>query len=328
MIHLEKIRRFGAVSSASLLSSILVVKSEGKAAKSSSTTESSTNLFYGECLERQICHPLVPYPAWNYAWDLREPIQSGENQHRLKTRHIILIRHGQYEQDPAEDHQRVLTELGRRQAEYTGKRLAEMLSGPNLRYMVAGQDVDECAGPIRIKAIHTSGMKRAQETASIIAAQLEPLQKSITLTEPDVMLNEALPSPIIPMRHDVGTIEEIAKEVDENHDRIELAFRKFFHRDDGKDDNQSNESDSHRHEFELIVCHANIIRYFLLRALQLPPEAWLRFSLFNCSITYLTIQPDGRVTVRLVGDTGHIPYHETTFGSSFGYNWKTPTVKK
>jgi serine/threonine-protein phosphatase PGAM5 len=327
MVHSESIRKLGAVLSASLSSSVFVVKSEG-VKNCSSTTESSAKLFYGECLERQICHPIVPYPAWNYAWDLREPMKSGEKKHQLKTRHIILIRHGQYEQEAAEDCQRVLTELGRRQAEYTGKRIAEMMSVPDLRNIAAGQDVDECAGPIRIKAIHTSGMKRAQETASIIAAHLEPLQKSITLTEPDAMLNEALPSPIIPMRHDVGTIEEIAKEVDENHDRIELAFRKFFHRDDGNDENQPNESESHHHEFELIVCHANIIRYFLLRALQLPPEAWLRFSLFNCSITYLTIQPDGRVTVRLVGDTGHIPYHETTFGSSYGYNWKTPTVKR
>ena len=29
--------------------------------------------------------------------------------------------------------------------------------------------------------------------------------------------------------------------------------------------------------------------------LQLPPEAWLRLSTFNCSLTILTIRPSGSV---------------------------------
>jgi len=36
---------------------------------------------------------------------------------------------------------------------------------------------------------------------------------------------------------------------------------------------------------ELLVCHGNVIRYCTLRALQLPPEAWLRLSHPNCGIT-------------------------------------------
>ena len=63
------------------------------------------------------------------------------------------------------------------------------------------------------------------------------------------------------------------------------------------------EKDSH----EVIVCHANVIRYFICRALQLPPEAWLRISLKHASITWLTIRPDGRVSVRGVGEAGHFP---------------------
>ena len=42
-----------------------------------------------------------------------------------------------------------------------------------------------------------------------------------------------------------------------------------------------------KYEFEIIVYHTNVIRYFVCRALQLPPEAWLRLCTFNCSLTYI-----------------------------------------
>lgn len=61
-----------------------------------------------------------------------------------------------------------------------------------------------------------------------------------------------------------------------------------------------------------MVCHANVIRYFVCRALQFPPEAWLRFSLHHASITWLTVMPDGRVSLRLYGDSGHMPIEYLT----------------
>lgn len=65
---------------------------------------------------------------------------------------MILIRHGQYELSGATDEQRVLTKLGRTQAEYTGKRLREI--GFPYTLMIK------------------STMARAQETANIIAKSL------------------------------------------------------------------------------------------------------------------------------------------------------------
>ena len=105
---------------------------------------------------------------------------------------------------------------------------------------------------------------------------------------------------------------------DDNHPRIEAAFQKYFHRAD-YDDNQKY-SEEH-HEVEIIVCHANVIRYFLCRALQLPPEAWLRYCPFNCSLTYFTIRPTGTVSCRMVGDIGHLPYEASTFSSHEGFLW-------
>jgi hypothetical protein len=66
---------------------------------------------------------------------------------------------------------------------------------------------------------------------------------------------------------------------DANHPRIEEAFRKYFHRapfpevevDPAKDENalapteKDETPEEEKHEFEIIVCHANVIRYFLCR---------------------------------------------------------------
>lgn len=48
------------------------------------------------------------------------------------------------------------------------------------------------------------------------------------------------------------------------------------------------------------------------RALQFPPEAWLRFSLGNGSVTHFIIRPDGRVCCRVLGETGFQPVSKMT----------------
>lgn len=51
--------------------------------------------------------------------------------------------------------------------------------------------------------------------------------------------------------------------------RIEAAFRKHIHRPPPSQTETT---------WELLVCHGNVIRYFTMRALQLPANAWLRLS--------------------------------------------------
>ena len=40
---------------------------------------------------------------------------------------------------------------------------------------------------------------------------------------------------------------------------------------------------------------------------QVNPQAWLRMSLRNGSITWVTISPKGRVHIKSLGDAGHLP---------------------
>ena len=57
----------------------------------------------------------------------------------------------------------------------------------------------------------------------------------------------------------------------------------------------------------------NAIRYSILRLLQLPPEAWLRFSLYNGSLTRVEIRSDGLCSVRCVSDAGFMKPEEISF---------------
>ena len=84
---------------------------------------------------------------------------------------------------------------------------------------------------------------------------------------------------------------------------------------------QLEEEEQEQHEFEVIIGHANVIRYFFCRALQLPPEAWLRLCIFNCSLTYFTIRPTGTVSCRMLGDIGHLGYDHSTFSMHHGFKW-------
>lgn len=348
-----------AVSSLHLwnLSSHYYTQSEEAPSSSGSEPEKTVpnledELFENECPKRQVYKPSVPYPAWDYNWDSRmTPETSLEAvKNRLhtkvkgKTRHIILVRHGQYDESSKDDDKRKLTPLGRLQAIQTGRRLKEIMEGSN------HFEKQQFRGPCVFKSILVSDMRRAKETANLIAQEL-----GMTVSSPDSDLNEALAAPMIPHRPDiVGATEDI----DRNHERIERAFQRYFWRDvpkqQGMNDNVANEEENEpQHEFEIIVCHGefrhtlsdvslyvlgrphirnsycfsflvdlgNVIRYFLCRALQLPPEAWLRFSTFNCSLTYLMIQPSGYVSCRMLGDIGHLKYDESTFSGWYGFNW-------
>ena len=110
---------------------------------------------------------------WDADWDCR-----ADREQSNVTRHLVLVRHGQYVEGGKEDATMVLTALGRRQAELTGRRLAS--------YLPEGATW---------KVIHQSNMVRAKETAEIIAAQLPA---GIPITAPNALLNEGFPADPVP----------------------------------------------------------------------------------------------------------------------------------
>ncbi|XP_067106197.1 serine/threonine-protein phosphatase PGAM5, mitochondrial-like [Osmerus mordax] len=202
-----------------------------------------------------------------------EPITELENNKPKATRHIFLIRHSQYNLNGTVDKERVLTPLGREQAEFTGQRLAAL----GLKYDVL---------------IHST-MTRATETANIISKHLP----DVDLVSCDLLREGAPIEPVPPISWKPDCVYH------EDGARIEAAFRRYIHRADAKQTEDS---------YEIIVCHANVIRYFVCRALQFPPEGWLRLGLNNGSITWVTVRPSGRVGLRMMGDSGFMPPDKLT----------------
>lgn len=243
---------------------------------------------------RQLWQPKQEYPWWDKDWDGKSPARTGDDEadrakmRKLRkegvTRHIILVRHGQYDETEQDDAKRTLTEVGRKQADYTGKRLKEMLDGASEKF-----------GPCSIKVVRVSGMTRAKESkrtpevwvmcvphlptvsmkhaagsrfvlfcfvflptaADIIASHLPGVERAL----PDPELNEGRPAHNVPGgKASSSTI----KKTDESHPRIETAFRKYFYRHEPPSEEEG-DADMPKHEFEVIVCHANVIRYFFCR---------------------------------------------------------------
>ena len=62
-----------------------------------------------------------------------------------------------------------------------------------------------------------------------------------------------------------------------------------------------------RERHELLVCHGNVIRYLVTKALGVDTRAWLELSVHNASLTVIRVEPDGRFKVLAVGDSGHLP---------------------
>jgi serine/threonine-protein phosphatase PGAM5 len=85
----------------------------------------------------------------------------------------------------------------------------------------------------------------------------------VEYAEPDPDLNEGRPAHNIPGGKASASI---VQKTDEQHPRIEASFQRYIYRaDPPAEDDDDEASDKQKHEFEVIVCHANVVRYFLFR---------------------------------------------------------------
>lgn len=227
-----------------------------------------------------------PTARWDRNWDRRDPelcarppVDSSEEEKNryneevkkakpTATRYLYLVRHAKFNVYEQRDSDRTLTTLGRKQAELTGRRLKEL--------------------DVPFTSVVHSTMTRAVETAALIHEHLKQLP--IASCE---LISEGEPMPPEPP---FGIWKPQSKFFTDGA-RIEAGFRKHFHRAP-----PCQKEDSH----EIIVGHANAIRYFICRALQVPPEAWSRMTLAHCSITVVKIAPSGKVSLRSLGDAGHL----------------------
>jgi serine/threonine-protein phosphatase PGAM5 len=183
-------------------------------------------------------------------------------------RTIVLVRHGNYVNDPAADPRLGphLSPIGVAQAHLVGARLAGL--------------------PTRFGALYASPLQRARDTAAVIAGDFPGRHFEVVDD-----LAECTP----PTRRMEVTSHEKPEDMAGCQAQLDRVFARFFHPAAGHE------------ETDLLVCHGNVIRYLVTRALGVDTKAWLEMSPGHASITRIRIEADGRFKVIAVGDVGHLP---------------------
>lgn len=236
---------------------------------------------------------------WNDDWCAScgfRPSDAGASGTGAPPRRVVwLIRHGQAtaERPDVDDGERELTDLGRAQAAMTARRLRDLIES-------------ETSGSGREPRIMVhSTMIRARQTADVIAENAFP---NVERRACDLIRERA------PIRPEPDTWKQSEETHRSDAPLVEEGFRSIFHRVAAAADEPGAPADAaapdaarERVVHEIYVAHGNIIRYSVLRALQLPPDAWLRFGVYNASITRVEVSPAGRVSLRCLGDAGHLP---------------------
>lgn len=196
-------------------------------------------------------------------------IAQENNVEKKGIRTIYLIRHGDYniEDERDADVGKELVPLGIAQARLVASRLKSF--------------------PVKINSLISSTMTRARQTAMIINEEFPELE-----LQQSKLIRECTP----PTWRDDVMKDESETDLKNCVENLETAFNKFFiPSPDDKDRN------------DIIVCHGNVIRYFVTKVLNVNTMAWLKMTIGNCSITVVRIMPDGRMKLISYNDVGHIP---------------------
>ncbi|MCG6950444.1 MAG: histidine phosphatase family protein [Acidobacteria bacterium] len=199
---------------------------------------------------------------------------SGEQAEKTDgIRTVYLIRHGEYDHDDERDPD-------------VGKGLVPLgvaqarIIGARLRGL-----------PVEMSSLHSSTMTRARETALVIGQEFPDLE-----LQSSRLIRECTPPT---WRQDIMEHEEKA-DLEACTQQLEEAFPIYF----------APSPDADRHD--IVVCHGNVIRYFVTKVLGVDTESWLRMSIGNCSLTVVKIRADGAMKLLSFGDVGHLPPNLST----------------
>ena len=137
---------------------------------------------------------------------------------------------------------------------------------------------------IRFDVAHASTLPRALESAEIACGALGLSFRRTPL------LREGFPTKV--KGYEAGNVTS-------DRARFERAFDRFF-------------ATPTKSSTELIVCHGNIIRYFVCRALGVPISRWLRLGTNHAAITRIVVKDTGVVGLAAFNETAHLPKRYVT----------------
>jgi len=182
---------------------------------------------------------------------------------------VILVRHGQHNTEVLHPDNEGLTSLGVRQAKLLARRLKSD----------------------SVNRVLYSPLPRAKQTAIILNKEICCLKFSCIrdIIERNPSVSSRLAKELKLSKKDIAASKK--------QDALaEKAFHKIFYKPKGK------------FSREVVVCHGNLIRYFVLRAIGIDSRLWTSLSIFNAAITIIAVHADGRCRLVSHNDAGHIPF--------------------
>jgi len=202
--------------------------------------------------------------------------------------YVYLIRHGIYDPDTSRSADDVVTNG----LNALGHEQARLI-GARL-----------AALPVAPGALISSDYRRARETAEDIGRLLgkEPVL--------DTLIHECSPAsdrPDYMKSHPPGELAAC----DSN---LARAWAKYM----------APSPDADRHD--VLVCHGNVIRWFVSRALAGDSRRWPWMEIANGSLTILAVRPDGTTRLVCFSDVGHLPVPKQTWTGK-GAGWPAAVTK-
>jgi serine/threonine-protein phosphatase PGAM5 len=73
-----------------------------------------------------------------------------------------------------------------------------------------------------------------------------------------------------------------------------------------------------RDTYDVLVCHGNVIRWTLMRALGADTKLWSNQDIGNCSLSIIAVRPDGTIRMVMYSDVGHVPVDKQTWSGKAG----------
>ena len=155
--------------------------------------------------------------------------------------------------------------------------------------------------PVRLDALISSAFTRARETADIMG---EILGRRVGR---DSLIRECTPESD---RADLKA-KHPREETDACDRQLQAAWTRYAR--------PSPEGDRH----VVLVCHGNLIRWFVMRSMGVDPRRWGNMEIANASLTIIQVRSDGTTRLVVFDDVGHLPVPAQTW-TGRGAGWGRP----
>ena len=193
--------------------------------------------------------------------------------------YVYLVRHGIYDRDTTATDDRVANGLNALGHEQAGLVAARL-----------------AALPVKYDHLVSSEYLRAAQTADDIGRVLK-----LTPTR-DGSLNECFPS----TNNAKMTANEKPEDIAACDSARAVAWQRYFAPTPDHD------------TYDLLVCHGNVIRWTMMRAVGADTKNWLNLDGANCGLTIIAVRPEGTTRLVMYSDVGQIPWAKQTWSGKGG----------